>query len=535
MFSRAVSTHSPLSFIWAGYEYDEHRYAEKMLALNVAVVLALTLAAWKIATFLAQWRHACRCLKGLPSGNYSHWLWGVLPFLKTDDYTVRMATQVAHDNEWQLLGGWFGPFIPVVGVYHPAPLHQILKQPKNERTYRLFAPWLGDGLLISKGKKWARNRRLLTPAFHFDILKPYVLVYNSCLEELLHAWSAAARSGHTVRVFEHVSLLSLDIILQCAFSYKSECQGAKNAHPYIKAVYDLSRLIGEKFLKPLQQVDWLYWLTSSGRQMARACTIVHEFSERVIKERKASLNIKAGLSEKEGEGILKGVTKTRKYCDFLDVLLTVVDSKGKGLTDLEIRDEADTFMFEGHDTTTSGISWTLYCLAKNPEHQAKVREEVRSVLMGREQLEYEDLKDLHYTHWAIKEAMRLYPPVFLIFREAEDDLVVNGVLLPKGVMFIIYIYAMHHNPSIWENPDKYDPMRFHPSVADTRDPLAYIPFSAGSRNCIGQNFAMNEEKVVVATIINQFELSLVENHKIELTPNVILKSKNDIELKLKQL
>ena len=269
--------------------------------------------------------------------------------------------------------------------------------------------------------------------------------------------------------------------------------------------------------------------------MMRACKTVHEFSECVISERKKALGIKAGLNAAEGEAILKGVATKRKYCDFLDILLTAVDGEGKGLADLEVRDEADTFMFEGHDTTTSGISWTLYCLAKHPEHQAKVREEVRSVLMGREWLEYEDLKDLQYTQWAIKEAMRLYPPVFLILREAGTDIVVNGVLIPQGVMFLIFLYALHRNPNVWENPEKYDPMRFHPSVADGRDPLAYIPFSAGSRNCIGQNFAMNEEKVAVATIVNKFELSLVENHTNELTPDVILRSKNDIKLKVKRL
>lgn len=506
-----------------------------MLVLWVVVGLTLAVASWKLAPFLSQWRHMRRCLEVLPAGSYNHWFWGGLSMMKPDDYTVKLTTQLAHQNEWQLLAGWLGPFIPVVAVCHPAPLHQILKLPKNERTYHLFAPWLGDGLLISKGKKWARNRRLLTPAFHFDILKSYIAVYNSCLEPFIDTLSAAASDGCTVKVFENVSLLSLDIILQCAFSYKSECQGTADRNPYIKAVYELSILTSQRFLDPVQQIDWLYWLTPSGRKMARACKTVHEFSEQVIRERKRSLGIMADISAKEREAIFKSVTKQRKYCDFLDVLLTAVDSDGKGLSDLEIRDEADTFMFEGHDTTTSGISWTLYCLAKHPEYQAKVREEVRGVLMGRQWLEYEDLKGLHYTQWAIKEAMRLYPPVFLILREAESDFTVNGVLLPKGVMFIVFLYALHRNPAIWEKPDEYDPMRFHPSVADTRDPLAYIPFSAGSRNCIGQNFAMNEEKVVVATIVNRFELSLVDNYTNELTPNVILKSKSDIGLKLKPL
>ena len=202
---------------------------------------------------------------------------------------------------------------------------------------------------------------------------------------------------------------------------------------------------------------------------------------------------------------------------------------------LEIRDEADTFLFEGHDTTTSGVSWTLYLLAKHPEHQEKVREEVRSVLMGREWLEYDDLKDLQYTQWCIKEAMRLYPPVFQVVREASEDMELDGHIIPKGSLLAVLIRVVHLQPDVWENPNEFDPLRFHPSNAEGRDPYAYIPFSAGQRNCIGQNFALNEEKTVVASILNRFELSLDEGHKVEMFPRLILRTRNDIKLKLKPL
>jgi len=192
-------------------------------------------------------------------------------------------------------------------------------------------------------------------------------------------------------------------------------------------------------------------------------------------------------------------------------------------------------MFEGHDTTTSGISWTLYCLARYPEYQEKVREEVRNVLMGRERLEYDDLKELKYTQWVIKEAMRLYPPVFLIFRETSEDIELNGYNIPKGVPIFIPIIALHHNQHFWDNPEKFDPLRFHPSNVEGRDPLAYMPFSAGPRNCIGQNFAMNEERVVVASIVHRFRLSLVEEHRVEIVPKVVLRTKDDIKVNLEPL
>ena len=430
---------------------------------------------------------------------------------------------------------WLGPLYPATGVHHCSVVRKVLKQRKQYSTYRFLVPWLGDGLLISEGPKWYRNRHLLTPAFHFEILKPYVSVYNSCMNVLLDKWLASAKKNQPVNLFDTLSLMSLDIILQCAFSYKSDCQASQRRLPYIQAIYDLVRLTTDRLFNPLHQIDWIYALTPAGRKMKEVCRIAHEHSERVIQERRKSLGLDGGSIGREGTAILESVAKKKKYLDFLDILLTATDEEGKGLTDLEIRNEADTFMFEGHDTTTSGMSWTLYCLAQHPEHQEKVREEVRSALMGREWLEYDDLKELKYTQWCIKEAMRLYPPVFHIFREASEDLELAGYVIPKGMQIGISIFNIHRQPDTWPNPDEFDPLRFHPSNAEGRDPYAYMPFSAGHRNCIGQNFAMNEQRVVVASIVHRFALSLEESHRVEIAPKVILRTKEDIKLNLKPL
>jgi len=256
---------------------------------------------------------------------------------------------------------WVGPFHPLIAVHHYDLVRKVLKEPKHHGTYRILLPWLGSGLLISEGHKWYRNRHLLTPAFHFEILKPYVTVYNNCLQVLLSKWSAAADRKEPVKLFDTISLLSLDIILQCAFSYKSDCQNVHTRHPYVKAVYGLIDLVTERFMNPLYRIDWIYSLTNSGKTMREYCKIVHEHSERVIYERRNALD-----QTEDGSLPTETTSRQRRYLDFLDVLLTAVDEDGNGLTDLEIRNEADTFMFEGHDTTTSGISWTLYCLAQYP-------------------------------------------------------------------------------------------------------------------------------------------------------------------------
>ena len=131
--------------------------------------------------------------------------------------------------------------------------------------------------------------------------------------------------------------------------------------------------------------------------------------------------------------------------------------------------------------------------------------------------------------------MRLYPPVFIFFRESSKDIEIDGHKLPKGVWLSVVTYFLHHNPNVWPDPETFDPLRFEPSNAENRDPYAYLAFSAGSRNCIGQNFAVNEEKVVVASIVNRYRLSVVKDHVIELLPTVVLRAKYDVKLNLELL
>jgi len=501
-----------------------------LLTLSFVVAFLVIILLWldvpgSVLSFYRKWR-AVRNVPGLPT----HWFWGNIHEVGPDEASQRRWTEYIQKTKYKMSRWWVGPFHPLIAVHHYDLVRKVLKEPKHHGTYRILLPWLGSGLLISEGHKWYRNRHLLTPAFHFEILKPYVTVYNNCLQVLLSKWSAAADRKEPVKLFDTISLLSLDIILQCAFSYKSDCQNVHTRHPYVKAVYGLIDLVAERFMNPLYRIDWIYSLSNSGKTMREYCKIVHEHSERVIYERRNALD-----RTEDGSLHTETTSRQQRYLDFLDVLLTAVDEDGNGLTDLEIRNEADTFMFEGHDTTTSGISWTLYCLAQYPEHQEKVREEVRNVLMGREWLEYDDLKELKYTQWVIKEAMRLYPPVFQIYRELAEDVELNGHLIPKGMHVTIAIRLIQRHPDIWENPNEFDPLRFHPSNVEGRDPLAYMPFSAGPRNCIGQNFAMNEERVVVASIVHRFRLSLVEDHRVEIVPKVVLRTKDDIKVNLEPL
>ncbi|WAR03344.1 CP4F2-like protein [Mya arenaria] len=419
--------------------------------------------------------------------------------------------------------GWMGPFIGMVNVVHPDTVKVVLKSsiPKSRNVYQLVESWLGQGLLVSNGRKWARSRRLLTPAFHFDILKQYLLVKNNAAGVLVNKMQKYADEGEYFEVFSDVCLFSLDVILQCAFSYESDCQNVGTNHPYIQAVSELNELLADRFFKFWLYPDFLYYLTSKGRRWKRACNLVHTVAEKIIADRKQKL---------DEERCAGRETPCR---DFLGILLTAQDEDGTGLTPGEIRNEVDTFLFEGHDTTTSGTSWILYSIAKYSDVQKKLHEEIDQVFGDRqsEDITWEDLSCLPYMTMVIKESLRLNPPVTFIQRVTDEPVDIGGFRIPAATNINIIVYNILNNPTVWKNSQEFIPERFSPENTDARDPFAFVPFSAGPRNCIGQIFAMNEMKTVVARIMRRFWLELDPDHVVQRQLGAVLRSKNGIRVR----
>ncbi|XP_077993423.1 leukotriene-B4 omega-hydroxylase 3-like [Glandiceps talaboti] len=424
---------------------------------------------------------------------------------------------------------WFGPFHSLLICYHPSTIQPILAtaEPKDEFTYGMVKPWLGDGLLISKGNKWHRNRRLLTPGFHFDILKPYVKVFNECTNTMVDKWMTIYDKG-PLEMSEHVSLNTLDSLFKCIFSIDSQCQTERTRNPYISAVYDLSGLILERVHFPPYFSDFIYNLSFSGYKWRKALRTVHNHSDKVIKQRRQTMK-----EEKE-----KGRQNNRKYIDFLDILLEARDEDGKGLTDQEIRDEVDTFMFEGHDTTASGLTWIMYNLARHPEHQQKCQEEIDELLdqKDKDELEWDDMGELPYLTMCIKESLRLHPPVPFICRKTTKPITLpsqNGkATIPAGERLGISIISLHHNVHVWEDPEIYNPLRFTPENTKNRSPHAYLPFSAGPRNCIGKHFAMNEMRVTTALVLRKFNLAIDDFKVIRRYNAIVLRSEGGLPINL---
>ncbi|XP_055978215.1 cytochrome P450 4B1 isoform X1 [Sorex fumeus] len=489
-----------------------------------ASVLVLVLVLLKFVSLLLRRQMLAKAMDSFP-GPPTHWLFGHAQEMKqlgALDKVVSWANQFPHAHPL-----WFGQFLGFLNIYEPEYAKAVYSRgdPKAADVYDFFLQWIGKGLLVLQGPKWYQHRKLLTPGFHYDVLKPYVAIFAESTNVMLDKWEKRACEEKSFDIFCDVGRMALDTLMKCTFG-KGDSGLCERDNEYYLAVSDLTMLMQQRIETFQYHNDFIYWFTPHGRRFLRACKVAHDHTDKVIKERKAALK-----DEKEWQKV-----QNRRHLDFLDILLGVRDENGVKLSDADLRAEVDTFMFEGHDTTTSGISWFLFCMAKYPEHQSRCREEIREILGDRDTIQWDDLGKMTYLTMCIKESFRLYPPVPQVYRQLNKPVsFVDGRSLPAGSLVSLHIYALHRNSAVWPDPEVFDPLRFSPENSSGRHPFAFIPFSAGPRNCIGQQFAMNEMKVVAALCLLRFEFSLDPSQLPIQIPQLILRSKNGIHLHLKSL
>ncbi|KAL6420172.1 hypothetical protein ACFW04_012264 [Cataglyphis niger] len=214
----------------------------------------------------------------------------------------------------------------------------------------------------------------------------------------------------------------------------------------------------------------------------------------------------------------------------LDLLIAA--SRDNLLSDLDIREEVDTFMFEGHDTTAMGITFALLLLAEHKDIQERVRIEVENAMQeSGGKLTMRSLQNLPYLERCLKEALRLYPSVFFIIRNIKEDIKLHSYVIPAETMLFLNIYGVHRNPNFWSIPEVFDPDRFLPERIQKRHPYSYLPFSAGSRNCIGQRFGLLELKAMIAPLIHNFYLEPIDHLKdIRLTTDMIIRPSHPVHI-----
>nr|O18596.1 RecName: Full=Cytochrome P450 4d10; AltName: Full=CYPIVD10 [Drosophila mettleri]AAB68664.1 cytochrome P450 monooxygenase CYP4D10 [Drosophila mettleri] len=396
--------------------------------------------------------------------------------------------------------------------------------------YSFLRGWLNDGLLLSGGRKWHRRRKIITPAFHFRILESYDEIFDRQTRLLIHKWQQTL--GHSFDLGHDVHLFTLDVICETAMGVSTNAQTNADSD-YVRAVKTISTVLHKRMFNIFYRFDLTYMLTPLAWAERRALNVLHKFTEKIIVQRREEL-------------LRGGVTQTTDGADvgakskmvFLDILLqSNIDDKP--LTNLDIREEVDTFMFEGHDTTSSGITFFFYNIALYPECQRKCVEEIVSVL-GKDTetpVTYDLLNNLNYMDLCIKETLRMYPSVPLLGRKVLQECEINGKIIPAGTNIGISPLFLGRSEDISSEPNTFKPERFDVvTSAEKLNPHAYIPFSAGPRNCIGQKFAMLEIKAIAANVLRHYEIEFVGNAEESpvLIAELILRTKDPLMFKLKK-
>ncbi|TGZ44697.1 Cytochrome P450 4C1 [Temnothorax longispinosus] len=279
---------------------------------------------------------------------------------------------------------------------------------------------------------------------------------------------------------------------------------------YHSTVDKASTLIMNRVFAPWYWPDWLYYSLPVGKGFKSAIDILHGFTKGVINKKKAERQLQNGYTEHENEDNELDIGK-RKRKAFLDLLLDQNAKDDTPLTDDELRAQVDTFMFEGHDTTAVAMTWALFLLGNNLEQQEKVHEELDEIFGDSDTpASVKELSQLKYLERVIKETLRLFPSVPFITRKLTENVKLDNYTLPKGISVTLAILLAHRNPKVWPDPMKFDPDRFLPENSKDRNPYAYVPFSAGPRNCIGQRFALLEEKIMLAAILRKWRIKSVK-------------------------
>ncbi|XP_015187291.1 PREDICTED: cytochrome P450 4C1-like isoform X2 [Polistes dominula] len=414
-------------------------------------------------------------------------------------------------------------FIYSVVLLHPDDI-QLLKSKQHIEKgflYKLIRPWLSSGLLISSGEKWHLRRKMLTPAFHFNILQHY---FTNLIDESQNLVEFLKKEGSGNPVVKDlksfISQYTLNAICQSAFGIQLK-EKSELETKYRHAVHEYIRIATFRFTKPWYMLDSIFKFSSYDRVQEETLKTLHSFSRNIIEERKSFHKQTNGKYLQIFENIEnddvsnKDLEKddeylySKKRLSLLDLLIAA-SWKDNQIDEEGIREEVDTFMFGGHETTASALIFTLSLFAKHKDVQANIRNEVRTIMQD-DNLTISSVSNLSYLERCIKESLRLYPPAFFLSRQICHDMQLKQYLIPSGTICVIDIHNVHRNPEYWPNPDVFDPDRFLPENTKKRHPYSYIPFSAGPRNCIGQKFAMLELKLFVAFILYNFELEPVDN------------------------
>ena len=431
-----------------------------------------------------------------PPGPRGHWLLGSLPERRSDPLGLFLRGREQYGD---VVRYRMGP-LSLFQLSHPDAVKHVLVD--NVQGYRKtflmqrLRPVLGQGLLLSEGGVWMRQRRLAQPAFHRERLTLLATTMTDVIGTTLRRWEPHLLEGRPFDLAAELMRLALALAGRVLFSTDLS-----------EAADDMRRAVAlgleESTRRALSLVPAPLFLPSGGNGRLRTALRV---MDRVV----------LGLIQQRRQG-------GSQAHDVLALLMEARDADtGEGMSDAQLRDEVMTLLLAGYETTASALAWTFYLLHQHPEVEARLVEEVERVLGGRTPT-FADLPRLSYATRVFEEALRLYPPAWLLSRVALQDDEVGGYTIPRGTLVVVVPYVIHRHPDFWERPDHFEPDRFLPEHVASRPRFAWMPFGGGQRMCIGHSLAFMEAQLILAMTLQRYRFRLVPGHPVEPHPLVTLR------------
>ncbi|XP_031338814.1 cytochrome P450 4g15-like [Photinus pyralis] len=459
---------------------------------------------------------------------------------------------------------WIGPKL-MVFLLDPRDAEIILSSHVHidkSAEYKFFKPWLGNGLLVSTGQTWRSHRKLIAPTFHLNVLKGFIDLFNVNSKATVEKMKL--EEGKIFDCHDYMSEATVEMLLETAMGVSKTTQD-QSGFEYAMAVMKMCDILHLRHTKLWLRPDWLFNLTKYGKIQKHLLHIIHGLTKKVVKNKKEYFNQgmrgTAAVVPREMQSNQHGTHKTsvegisfgqsiglkddldvddndvgeKKRMAFLDLMIEA-SQNGANITDEEIKEQVDTIMFEGHDTTAAGSSFFLSLMAAHPEVQDKVIKEMDDIFGSSERsATFADTLEMKYLERCILETLRMYPPVPVIARQLKRNVpLANGdYTLPNGCTVIVCTYKIHRLPHIYTNPDKFDPDNFLPERTSNRHYYAFIPFSAGPRSCVGRKYAMLKLKVLLSTIMRNFRIkSDLKEKDFQLQGDIILKRAEGFKIRL---
>ena len=445
-------------------------------------------------------------------GPRGHFLLGSIPEIMQDRVQFLVNLRRNHGDVVRIR---LGPESAVV-IFHPDAIQRVLvdnqkNYTKATRTYASLSLICGNGLICSNGDFWLRQRRLMQPAFHRENIEAMEDIILSQVRDSLDHLEPFAQQGLIVNFAHEMMNYALGIVTRALFGRRVQDMDGSLGETIHFLMSDTAFRFEHPFYPPL------WFPASHNRKFNAALKRLDQEVYDIIQSRRQTPTDRVDLLQM-----------------MMDAQLAAEETPGsemQQMTDKQLRDEAVTLFLAGHETTALALSWTLYLLSGHPEVEARLREEIHTVLAGRLPT-LADLPRLTYTRQVLEESLRFYPPAWLTERKAIQDDVLNGYHIPAGTTLAITQYVTHRHPDFWENPEVFDPDRFSPERSAGQHPYAYIPFGGGPRLCIGKNLALLETHLGLAALIQRYRFEMEPGWKVDWEPELSLRLKGGLPMRL---